>query len=126
MRTVFIAGATGYMGQRLIAALPAGEFTVRALARRGSEGKLPAGCAVVLGDALEATTYADQIAPADTFVHLVGVAHPNPSKAKEFRTIDLMSLQGAVAAAVRAGCRHFVYVSVAQPAPVMKEYIAVR
>jgi uncharacterized protein YbjT (DUF2867 family) len=40
--------------------------------------------------------------------------------------VDLASIKAAVAAAVRAGVHHFVYVSVAHPAPVMHAYIAVR
>ncbi len=47
-------------------------------------------------------------------------------KATEFRSIDLVVGREAVAAAVRAGIRHFVYVSVAHPAPMMKAYIEVR
>ena len=84
------------------------------------------GCVIVHGDALRAETYADQIAPADTFVHLVGVAHPSPSKAEEFREIDLVSRREAVSAAKQASIRHFVYLSVARPAPMMKAYQAVR
>src|SRR5437899_8639421 len=44
----------------------------------------------------------------------------------EFRAVDLASARAAVSAAVEAGIQHFVYVSVAQPAPVMKAYVAVR
>ena len=62
----------------------------------------------------------------DTFVHLVGVSHPSPAKAAEFRSIDLESTRQAVNAAVRTGIKNFVYISVAQPAPVMKAYIAAR
>src|ERR1700682_4552244 len=65
-------------------------------------------------------------APADTFVQLVGVSHPSPAKAAEFRSIDLASARAGVEAARFAGVRHFIYVSVAHPAPVMKEYIAAR
>jgi uncharacterized protein YbjT (DUF2867 family) len=36
------------------------------------------------------------------------------------------SVRASVAAAVDAGIRHFVYVRVAHPAPMMKEYIEVR
>jgi uncharacterized protein YbjT (DUF2867 family) len=54
------------------------------------------------------------------------VAHPNPAKAVQFREIDLLSAGGAIEAAQRAGIRHFIYLSVAQPAPVMKAYIQVR
>ena len=123
---VFIAGGTGYIGRPLIERLLADGHGVRALARRGSEGKLPAGCTAVMGDALDAATYCDRVTPADTFVHLVGVAHPGPGKAAEFRAIDLKGIEAAVEAAKFAGIRHFVYVSVAHPAPMMQAYIEVR
>jgi uncharacterized protein YbjT (DUF2867 family) len=110
----------------LIAGLLKRGHDVRALVRAGSESKLPSGCAAIAGNALESNSYAAQIAPADTFVQLVGVSHPNPSKAAQFRSVDLASASGAVQAASQAGAEHFVYVSVAQPAPVMKAYIQVR
>ena len=123
---VFLTGGTGYMGRALAEELVRRGHHVRALVRPGSEGKLPTGCQVVHGDALRAVTYASQVAPADTFVHLVGVAHPNPKKAAEFVSIDLKSCQEAVLAAEQGRAAHFVYLSVARPAPVMKEYQAVR
>jgi uncharacterized protein YbjT (DUF2867 family) len=80
----------------------------------------------VPGDALHGLSYAARVPPADTFVHLVGVPHPGPSKAQEFLRIDLASVAAAVPAAVTGGIRHFVYVSVAHPAPVMRAYVAAR
>lgn len=59
-------------------------------------------------------------------MQLVGVAHPNPFKAAQFRSVNLLAGRGAVHAAKHAGVQHFVYVSVAQPAPVMKAYVKVR
>ena len=123
---VFLTGGTGFMGSSLARELLRRGHRVHALVRPGSEAKLASGCKPVRGDALQAESYASQIAPADTFVHLVGVAHPNPRKAAEFRAIDLKSCQEAVKAAVEAGVRHFVYLSVARPAPIMQEYQAVR
>ena len=125
-RCVFVAGGTGYMGQKLIAKLLLRGHEVRALVRAGSEKKLPAGCKPVPGNALDGASYANQISPADTFVQLVGVAHPSPAKAAEFRRVDLPAGLGAIAAARSAGIRHFVYLSVAHPAPMMHAYIAVR
>ncbi len=123
---IFITGGSGYMGSRLIPRLLERGHQVRALARPPSQGKLPSGCTPVLGNALDANSYGNQVQPATTFVQLVGVAHPRPAKAAEFRNIDLVAGGEGVTAAVAAGIRHFVYVSVAHPAPTMKAYIAVR
>jgi len=125
-REVFLTGGTGYMGRALAMELVSRGHRVRMMVRPGSEGKAPSGCELIHGDALRAESFASQIAPADTLVHLVGVAHPNPKKAAEFRAIDLKSCQEAVSAAVAARVRHFIYLSVARPAPVMHEYQAVR
>ena len=63
---------------------------------------------------------------SDTLIHLVGVSHPSPSKAEQFRTIDFGSMRASVLAASQAQVGHFIYISVAQPAPVMKAYIKAR
>ena len=125
-RDVFVTGATGYLGRALVPALLERGHAVRALVRPGSEAKLPAGARCVVGDALDAASFQDAIAPADTFVHLVGTPHPAPWKGREFREVDLVSIKAAVGAAVHARVGHFVYLSVAHPAPVMAAYIAVR
>ena len=80
----------------------------------------------VYGDALSAASYVGSVPPADTLVHLVGTPKPDPSKVAQFRAVDLASLDAAVAAAHTAGVRHLVYVSVAQPAPVMRAYVDAR
>jgi len=124
--SIFITGGTGYLGRPLIAELVRRGHEVRALVREGSESKLPAGCQAVQGNALDGSSYRASISPADVFIQLVGVPHPNPSKAAQFRNVDLASATGAVKAAVEAGIQHFVYLSVAHPAPVMKAYVDVR
>lgn len=126
VRDVFITGGTGYMGRRLIERLLSRGHRVCALARPGAEGRVPSGAAVVTGDALHGLSYAAKVSPADTFVHLVGVPHPSPAKAQEFLRVDLASMVAAVPAAVTAGIAHFIYVSVAHPAPMMRAYIAAR
>jgi uncharacterized protein YbjT (DUF2867 family) len=125
-RVVFVAGGTGYIGGRLIPRLLARGHRVRTLVRPGSERKAPQGCDIVVGSPFDPATFAQGIAPADTFVQLVGVPHPSPSKAQQFRDIDLRSALASVAAARTASIDHFVYVSVARPAPVMKAYQAAR
>ncbi len=114
------------MGSRLIARLCERGHAVRALVRAGSESKLPPGPTVVRGDALDARTYAGHVQGSDVFVHLIGVAHPSPYKARQFLEIDYPSVEAAVEAAKAAGVGRFVYLSVAQPAPVMKDFVSVR
>jgi uncharacterized protein YbjT (DUF2867 family) len=125
-RTVFVTGSTGYLGRPLIASLLERGHRVRALARPESISRIPIGADAVTGNALDSTGWQSLIAPAETFVHLIGTPHPSPRKAAEFQSIDLVSIRTAVDAARAAGIRHFVYVSVAHPAPVMHAFIAVR
>lgn len=124
--TVFITGATGYVGRPLTMALLARGHEVRALVRRGSESKLPAGATPVVGNALDGTSFAGEVRSGDTFVQLVGTPHPGPHKGAEFRGVDLVSVRESVRVAAERGVSHFIYMSVAHPAPVMREYIAAR
>src|SRR5262245_45731416 len=125
-RKVFVTGGTGYLGRALIETLISHGHQVRALVRPGSESRVPLGAERVSGNALDASAWTASVSPADTFVHLVGTPHPSPAKAPEFKAVDLPSIRAAVAAAVTARVSHFVYVSVAHPAPIMQAYIAVR
>jgi uncharacterized protein YbjT (DUF2867 family) len=124
--TVFVTGGTGYMGRSLIQQLLTRRHVVHALARSGSQHKLPTGTVAVTGDALDGATFASAIPAGATVVHLVGTPHPSPAKAAEFERVDFVSIRAATLAAHLARAAHFVYVSVAHPAPVMHAYIAVR
>jgi nucleoside-diphosphate-sugar epimerase len=127
---IFMTGSTGYIGARLVPVLLERGHSVTALVRQGSERKLPdavrSQIRIVTGDPLDRRTFGHAVAPADTFVQLVGVPHPSPAKAREFRETDLVSVQQSAIAARNAAVQHFVYVSVAQPSPVMQAYIEVR
>jgi nucleoside-diphosphate-sugar epimerase len=125
-RQIFITGGTGYIGSRLINKLLLKNYQVKALVRKGSENKIPPGCEAVIGSALDPTTFENKIVPATTFIHLVGVAHPSPRKKQQFIDIDLASIQRSVKAAKDRGLEHFIYISVAQPNEIMKEYTEVR
>jgi uncharacterized protein YbjT (DUF2867 family) len=125
-RNVLIAGGTGYIGRRLAPLLVSRGHRVRVLTRAASAARVAAGAEAVVGDALNAESYASCVRPGDTVVHLVGTPHPSPSKAAEFERVDRPSILAAVHAARVSSAAHLVYVSVAHPAPVMHAYIAVR
>jgi len=126
MKQVFLSGGTGYVGRALVAKLIERGHRPRVLARLGSEHKVPKGAEVVPGNPLDQITFAGAVSAADIFVQLTGVAHPAPWKEQAFRAIDLVSVRASAEVAKSAGVSHFVYVSVAPPAPVMKAYIRVR
>jgi uncharacterized protein YbjT (DUF2867 family) len=114
---VFVAGGTGYLGRPLIERLLNKGKRVRALVRRGSEHKLPKDVEPV---------YERDVAGVETFVHLIGTPKPSPAKARQFREVDLPQALESIDAAKRGEVGHFVYVSVAHPAPMMQAYIEVR
>ena len=126
MASICITGGTGYIGSRLIPLLTDRGHRLTAVVRSGSEKKIPAGVAIVIADPLVENSYTEQIRGCDTFIHLIGVPHPSPAKAAQFRAVDLPSIQIAARAAPDAGIAHFIYLSVAQPAPMMEAFIAVR
>jgi uncharacterized protein YbjT (DUF2867 family) len=123
---VFVTGGTGYIGQRLTRTLVQRRHHVRVLTRPESANRIVAGATAVVGNALDASSFRGALTAADTVVHLVGTPHPSPAKALDFQRVDLPSIQASVAAASAVQVAHFVYVSVAHPAPVMKAYIEVR
>jgi uncharacterized protein YbjT (DUF2867 family) len=125
-RSVVVTGGTGYIGRALVPALLERGHRVRVLARAQSLARVPAGAEAVVGDVLDSDSVLSALQPGETVVHLVGTPHPNPAKAAEFVSVDLASIRAVARAARRASAAHLVYVSVAQPAPMMHAYIAAR
>ena len=125
-RDVFVTGGTGYIGRRVVAALVERGHRVRALVRPASQLRVPHGCTGVVGDALDASTFSKHITGCDTFLQLVGTPHPSPSKAAEFERVDLVSVRESCRAANAADIAHFIYLSVAPSASVMRAYVDAR
>jgi len=127
MKSVYITGATGYMGKRLVKALLNDGYRVIALTRKGSEFKLPAVTEKVIANPFDALSFQGFIPRGCVFIQLLGVSHPSPRKAKQFKEIDLRSVKASADAASFAGAAHFLYVSVAMsPSKIMYAYQQVR
>lgn len=125
-KNVFITGGTGYIGSSLIPELERFNFTVTSLVRKGSESKLSGSGRIVTGSALDESSYSGFVRGCDTFIHLVGAKIPLTGMKDKFKSVDLVSVQEAVKSALKSDVKHFIYLSVAHPAPVMKDYINVR
>jgi uncharacterized protein YbjT (DUF2867 family) len=123
---IFATGATGYLGRALLPELVARGHRVRALARAPSLARLPAGCTPVVGDVLDPGSWRGALADTRTLVHLVGVRRPAPWMRRQFLAVDLASVRAMLEVARGSAIEHVVYLSVAQPAPVMRAYVAAR
>jgi uncharacterized protein YbjT (DUF2867 family) len=124
--SIAITGATGYLGRTLCAALRERGHVVRALVRPGGAARATTGVEVRELDVFDIDAVHAALQPGGTVVHLIGTPNPNPAKAAEFQRVDLGSARVSATAAARAGIAHFVYVSVAQPAPMMRAYVEAR
>ena len=82
---VFVTGGTGYIGSRLIPALIGRGHRVAALARRESAQRLASGCRVVIGDALDGSSYAPAIDGADALAII--------TEWQEFRSPDFDTIR---------------------------------
>ncbi|HVU17377.1 MAG TPA: NAD(P)H-binding protein [Candidatus Didemnitutus sp.] len=125
-RHILVTGGTGYLGRAVTPVLLRRGHRVRLLVRSEPSPPIP-GVEIVRGNPLDPASIAGALEGIDTLVHLVGVPKPSPAKARQFREVDLASIQASVSAA--SACSqppHLIYLSVAQPAPIMKAYLAVR
>ncbi|HLG24870.1 MAG TPA: NAD(P)H-binding protein [Candidatus Nanoarchaeia archaeon] len=123
---IFVSGSTGYIGTHLIPKLLENGNEVVALVRKGSENKVDKRAKIVFGNALDSISIKGCLGNCDTFVQLIGTSHPSPLKARQFNDVDLKSVCESLKAIKNSKIRHYIYMSVAHPAPVMKSYWQIR
>ncbi len=102
--TVLVAGASGFIGRRLVQALCAEGVRVRCLLRR--EGELPPGAECVMGDLLQAETLPTALDGVDTVYYLV---HSMAAGRAGFERRDRNAAENFTRAATRAGVRRVIY-----------------
>jgi uncharacterized protein YbjT (DUF2867 family) len=105
---ILVAGATGYIGRRLVPGLLAAGYHVRALVRDPARaaGQLPPDCALVPGDVLEPHTLAAALAGVEVAYYLV---HLMGSGEFAFEERDRAAATSFATAARAAGVRRIIY-----------------
>ncbi|TFH75466.1 NAD-dependent epimerase/dehydratase family protein [Gammaproteobacteria bacterium LSUCC0112] len=95
---VLVSGASGFVGQALLRQLQQSSVPVKVLSRPAHDLLLPASL----------STVCDGI---DTVFHLAACAHVNHAQTRHLYAVNVAGTQHLLSAAIKAGVRHFVYVS---------------
>ncbi len=113
VQTVFVTGATGFVGRAVVHALRADGLKVRCLVRRGSERDLRGLEAIerVEGDVLARQTLDEGIGGCDAVVHLVGIIREYRSRGITFEHIHVDGTLNVLAAAAAANVRRYLHMS---------------
>lgn len=113
VQTVFVTGATGFVGRVVIHALRAEGLKVRCLVRRGSEHELRGLEAIerVAGDVLVRQSLDEGMGGCDAVIHLVGIIREHPRRGITFEHIHVDGTLNVLGAASAAGIRRYLHMS---------------
>jgi len=107
--SLFITGATGFLGRHVLARLERAHWDdVICLARSDSGGRRN-GARWLKGDLLDAATYADALGPETTVLHLAAVT--GKADRGEYQRVNVEGTEVLLDASRKRGVRRFVLVS---------------
>jgi nucleoside-diphosphate-sugar epimerase len=123
-RLAAVTGASGFLGRRLVLALSARGFAVRALVRRPAPTAAWEGVAVeaVNGDLADAGALARLMDGAEVIVHAAGAVKAASDAA--FMTVNALGAGAAAQAAALAGARMVLVSSLSAREPHLSPYAA--
>ena len=110
---IFITGATGFIGNRILSDLKEEGFWVRALVRKGSELKIKniREIETVNGDVTQLESIRGKLKGCDAVIHLVGIIRENPRMGVTFRKLHFEATKNIVDTAKDEGIKRFVHMS---------------
>jgi dihydroflavonol-4-reductase len=111
--TVFLTGATGFVGSAVLRRLLNAGEEVRVLARKGGERRNIDGlaCEVVEGDLTDPTTYAARLSGCDALYHVAADYRIWAPDAAAMNRINIEGTRDLLRAAAEAGVARMVYTS---------------
>jgi NADH dehydrogenase len=111
MATVFLDGATGFVGRAVLRELLRRGHRVRAITRSGTLPTVDERVLAVRGDLFDPASLDAAMKTCDAAVHLVGIIEEKPAEQVTFQRIHVEGTRNVVEAATRAGVRRLVHMS---------------
>jgi uncharacterized protein YbjT (DUF2867 family) len=112
---VFLTGATGYVGQRLIASLLEAKFDIRALVRKQSINKLADDVRnrieIVIGDVTDINPDSGLLIGCDAVIYVPGLLREFPEKGISFQAVHLKGVQNIISEATQSGVKRIILIS---------------
>ncbi len=109
---VFVTGASGFIGQRLVQILTQRGDTVHALCRKRSPGTiLPEGVSVFEGDILDPPSTERAMTGCEGVLHVAGYAKNWARDPQDFYTVNVRGTQNVMQAALKLKVKRAVYTS---------------
>lgn len=110
---VFLTGATGFVGSRLLHDLLEKGYEVRCLVREGAQGKLTLKerVEIAFGDITDPERLRGKLQGCQTVIHLVGIIREVPKKGITFERLHYQGTRNIMEAAKEQGISRFLYMS---------------
>lgn len=110
--TVFLTGATGFVGKEILRALLEKDYRVKVLVRDKSRLDVDLNkVEPVVGDIFDSESYEKELEDVDTVIHLVGIIREFPSEGITFEKLHFEATKNIVDAAVGKNIKRFLQMS---------------
>jgi nucleoside-diphosphate-sugar epimerase len=114
-QTIFITGATGTIGPRVVQALSQAGFRIRSFSIDApAAGMFPQSVEVLLGDVTDQTAVQSALSGVDAVVHmaaLLHLVHPPPAMNEKYERVNIGGTATVVEAAIKEGVQRVVLFS---------------
>jgi NADH dehydrogenase len=111
MKRILVTGATGFVGNAVVASLNKNGYKPVALVREGSEGKLEHDAEIVYGDVLDKDSLLSALDGVHAVIHLVGIIREFPKKGVIFQAMHYQASKNMAEAAKEKGVKRFIHMS---------------